>query len=148
MIVTLPDDDVERLLSEQFVGRIGCYADGRTYVVPIAYAYVGGCVYAHSTNGAEIRMMRRNPNVCFEVDRADALSNWSSVIAWGTYEELHGEAGDDPMQMLLLQFLDQKARSAAHSFAPDRPGISEEDAVVYRIRLTEKIGCFEQPVAV
>ena len=42
MVLPLPDDDVERLLSGLRVGRIGCCADGRTYVVPIAYAYVGG----------------------------------------------------------------------------------------------------------
>ncbi|HET9392459.1 MAG TPA: pyridoxamine 5'-phosphate oxidase family protein [Candidatus Rubrimentiphilum sp.] len=143
MVLPLPDADVERLLSAQRVGRIGCYADGRTYVVPIAYAYVGGCVYAHSTNGAKVRMMRKNPNVCFEVDCAETFSNWSSVIAWGTYEELHGEPAREAMRMLLLHFLDQKARPAAHSLAPDRPGISEGDAVVYRIRLTEKTGRFE-----
>jgi nitroimidazol reductase NimA-like FMN-containing flavoprotein (pyridoxamine 5'-phosphate oxidase superfamily) len=139
----LPDGDVEALLSGQRVGRIGCHADGRTYVVPVAYAYVGGCVYAHSANGAKIRMMRKNPHVCFEVDRTDALSNWRSVIAWGTYEELHGEAAREAMRMLLLQFLDQKAQPAAHSLASDRPGISEDDAVVYRLRLAEKSGRFE-----
>jgi nitroimidazol reductase NimA-like FMN-containing flavoprotein (pyridoxamine 5'-phosphate oxidase superfamily) len=143
MVMALPDRDVEALLSGQRVGRIGCHADGRTYVVPVAYAYVGDCVYAHSAGGAKVRMMRKSPNVCFEVDRADALSNWRSVIAWGTYEELHGEAAREAMRMLLLHFLDQKAQPAVHCLAPDRPGISEDDAVVYRIRLTEKTGRFE-----
>jgi nitroimidazol reductase NimA-like FMN-containing flavoprotein (pyridoxamine 5'-phosphate oxidase superfamily) len=143
MVLPLANNELETFLREQRVGRIGCHADGRTYVVPVAYAYVGGCVYAHSANGAKVRMMRKNPNVCFEVDRADALSNWKSVIAWGTYEELHGEAAREAMRMLLVHFLDQKARPAPHSLAPDRPGISEDDAVVYRIRLTEKTGRFE-----
>ncbi|HEV2261949.1 MAG TPA: pyridoxamine 5'-phosphate oxidase family protein [Candidatus Rubrimentiphilum sp.] len=148
MIVPLPDDEVEKLLNEQVVGRIGCHADGRTYVVPVAYAYVGGSVYAHSTNGAKIRMMRKNPRVCFEVDRVETLSNWKSVIAWGTYEELQDEAAREAMRMLLLHFLNQKAHPLAHSFAPDRPGISDRDAIVYRIRLTEKTGRAEQPIAV
>lgn len=92
MIETLPDEEIERTLREQFVGRIGCHADGRTYVVPVAYAYHDNCIYGHSIEGVKIRMMRKNPNVCFEVDRIDALSRWRSVIAWGHFEELSSTA--------------------------------------------------------
>src|SRR5579864_8874055 len=91
MIAPLPDSEIERLLSEEFVGRLACSADGRPYVVPIAYAYHDGYIYSHTTEGLKVRMMRRNRNVCFEVDRVQDEFNWRSVVAWGTFEELRGE---------------------------------------------------------
>ncbi|MEO8347703.1 MAG: hypothetical protein ABI610_02235 [Acidobacteriota bacterium] len=35
---------IEKLLASEFTGRIGCHADGKTYVVPITYAYQSGSV--------------------------------------------------------------------------------------------------------
>ena len=72
-------------LKAETIGRIGCYAYGRPYVVPITYAYDGVAVYAHSREGLKLRAMRSNPGVCFEVDRMASLSEWSSVIAMGRY---------------------------------------------------------------
>ena len=143
MIAPLPDAEIERLLSEEFVGRLACANDGRPYVVPIAYAYHGGCVYSHTTEGTKIRMMRRNRNVCFEVDRVQDEFNWRSVIAQGTFEELHGEAAEEAMRVILLKFLTARVRDASELPA-SRPGVLDEGAVVYRIRLTERSGRFQQ----
>jgi hypothetical protein len=51
--------EIEQLLSKQLVGRIGCHADGVTYVVPISYAYDGEYVYARTFEGMKINMMRK-----------------------------------------------------------------------------------------
>lgn len=144
MIGVLPDDEIERMLSQEFVGRLGCSAGGRPYVVPVAYAYHGGCVYSHTTEGLKIRIMRRNPNVCFEVDRVQDEVNWRSVVARGTFEELHGPAAEDAMRLILLKFLPAKVRDPAAELAVSRPGVLEKDAVVYRIRLTERTGRFRK----
>jgi nitroimidazol reductase NimA-like FMN-containing flavoprotein (pyridoxamine 5'-phosphate oxidase superfamily) len=144
MIAVLPDAEIERTLADEFVGRLGCSADGRPYIVPIAYAYHGGCVYSHTAEGLKVRMMRKNPHVCFEVDRVEDQSNWRSVVAWGTFEELHGEPAEDAMRIILLRFLPAKARDAVEDLGASRPGVLEEGAVVYRIRLTERTGRFQQ----
>jgi len=144
MIQVLPDGEIERMLSQEFVGRVGCSADGRPYVVPVAYAYHGGCVYSHTTDGLKVRIMRRNPNVCFEVDRVEDEVNWRSVIARGTFEELHGAAAEDAMRLILLKFLPAKVRDAAGELPASRPGVLEKGAVVYRIRLTERTGRFQE----
>lgn len=96
MIRPLAQEEIERVLGAEVVGRIGCHAEGRTYVVPVSYVYHNGAIYAHSTDGLKVAMMRQNPFVCFEVDHIEDLLNWHSVIAWGVYEELTGldaEAG-------------------------------------------------------
>ena len=144
MIQALPDEEIERILCDQFVGRLGCHADGRTYVVPIAYAYQHNCIYAHSAPGIKIRMMRKNPNVCFEVDRVDALDRWQSVIAWGRFEELHGEAAREGLRILLLRFLMTKTRALDRPLPPGRAGVVDGEGIVYRICLSEKTGRFER----
>src|ERR1043165_4840349 len=88
MIGELNREEIEKLLKRELVGRIGCCANDRVYVIPISYAYDGQCIYARSHEGTKIEIMRKNPNVCFQVDRMNNMANWQSVIAWGQYEEL------------------------------------------------------------
>jgi len=105
MLGTLTPTEIEAVLHRGIVGRIGCHADGRTYIVPITYAYDSGSIYAHSAEGLKLHMMRANPNVCFEIDQMDDLANWKSVIAWGRFEELHGSDADHAMALLLARLL-------------------------------------------
>src|ERR1700687_4768012 len=88
MIGKLNDTETEGILKCQVVGRIGCHADGLTYVVPVSYAYDGKDIYVHTFEGMKLKMMRKNPHVCFEADVLKDMANWQSVIAWGEYEEL------------------------------------------------------------
>lgn len=77
---------IEQVLQAEVLGRIGYHAQGRTYIVPITYAYDGERIVSHSRVGLKIKMMRENPQVCFEVEQVDNLANWRSVIARGQYE--------------------------------------------------------------
>ena len=69
--------------------------------MPVIYAYDGESVYAVTTEGQKVAMMRENPRVCVEVDEydTDGRGSWRSVIAQGGYEEL---AGDDVETALAL----------------------------------------------
>jgi uncharacterized protein len=65
----LTDDQIEYVLQNEVVGRIGCYSNGKIYlVVPVTYAYRTRYIYVHSDEGMKIKMMRKNPRVCFESD--------------------------------------------------------------------------------
>jgi nitroimidazol reductase NimA-like FMN-containing flavoprotein (pyridoxamine 5'-phosphate oxidase superfamily) len=75
MLGTLTDAQIDRLLHTESVGRIGCHAGGRPYVVPVTYVYDGSAIYGHTGDGMKVRMMRENPAVCFEVDRMESLAN-------------------------------------------------------------------------
>ncbi|MDC1504172.1 pyridoxamine 5'-phosphate oxidase family protein [Winogradskyella sp.] len=83
MLGNLNSRQIEHVLQSLIIGRIGCHADNKTYVVPVTYAYDGTYVYGHTKEGLKIEMMRKNPSVCFEVDVMENMSNWRSVIAWG-----------------------------------------------------------------
>jgi nitroimidazol reductase NimA-like FMN-containing flavoprotein (pyridoxamine 5'-phosphate oxidase superfamily) len=83
----LDDRAIEQLLQSEFVARIACYADDKLYVVPVTYAYTRedgfDALIGHSADGRKVRMMRKNPEVCIEVDRIVDLANWRSVVATG-----------------------------------------------------------------
>jgi nitroimidazol reductase NimA-like FMN-containing flavoprotein (pyridoxamine 5'-phosphate oxidase superfamily) len=103
---------------------------------------------AHSAEGLKLRMMRANPQVCFEVEQVDSLDQWRSVIAWGTFEALHGPDAERGMQLLVQRFLPHEAsetallhRAEATSHHPTAVGTGH--AVVFRINLAEKTGRFE-----
>ena len=58
MLGKLEEEEVEKLLKEQYIGRLGCHAHGVSYIVPINYVYRSGTVYAHSAPGQKIRLTR------------------------------------------------------------------------------------------
>lgn len=150
MLGELEGPQIERLLHEGTVGRIGCHAGGRTYVVPVSYVYDGTAVYAHSAEGQKLRMMRENPEVCFEVDSWSNLANWQSVIAWGRFEELSGDAAKAAMQLLVSRFLPlmtSETATPSHGLAPSSAhghDAGGRRASLFRIVLGEKTGRFEK----
>jgi uncharacterized protein len=115
MIRALDDVEVERILRAEAIGRIGCHTGKRTYVVPVSYVYEDGAVYAHSTEGRKIEMMRQNPSVCFEVDHVEDLVNWCSAICWGEYEELYGEQAEHGLAVLRTHLQKQLPRRMDHA---------------------------------
>jgi nitroimidazol reductase NimA-like FMN-containing flavoprotein (pyridoxamine 5'-phosphate oxidase superfamily) len=75
------------------VGRLGCARDDQPYVVPIYYAYDRApdgtpYLYGFTTVGQKVEWMRANPRVCVEWDEYAQYDRWTSVVAFGRYEEL------------------------------------------------------------
>jgi len=132
MIESLTQEETDALLREQVVGRVGCHADGLTYVVPVIYAYDGATITVATVEGQKTRMMRANPSVCFEVDVYEGPGRWRSAIVQGTYEELGGEDAGAALAALAARFSgDGPAR---------RPGASGRETVVFRIAVREATG--------
>ena len=80
--------EIEQFLTCARIGRLGiCMKEG-PYVVPVGYAYAKGKIFFHTCNtGLKIQGIKRNPDVCFEVDEAlSDASMFKSVIVFGTAE--------------------------------------------------------------
>lgn len=148
MLGILSKAEIEELLYSNNLGRIGCSYNGKTYVVPVNYVYDGRSIIAHSTEGLKIQLMRKNPSVCFEVDRVENNKNWQSVITQGTYMEITGERERyDAMKLFVDRMLKLKISTTAHppEIAPERlRNSSSVKPVIYRILLLEKTGRFEK----
>lgn len=149
MLGELTAEQINAVLFNEVVGRIGCYGEGRTYVVPVTYVFDGEAVYAHSAQGLKIRIMRANPDVCFQVDQRENLANWRSVVARGIYEELHGKEAQGALQLLVARL--RPFVTSETLGLPDTLGLvmakplnDAPKAIVYRIRLIEKTGRFER----
>ena len=145
MLGKMTADETEQLLLRATIGRLGCAAEGRVYVVPVTYAYDGECVVAHSADGLKVRTMRANPTVCFEVEEIVDLAHWTCVIAHGTYEELQG-ADEERADALLRSRFGSTATSETALRYPRFDGVAQpvSRTTLFRIRLTEKTGRFER----
>jgi nitroimidazol reductase NimA-like FMN-containing flavoprotein (pyridoxamine 5'-phosphate oxidase superfamily) len=135
VIEPLSRAEIDALLHQEIVGRVGCHLEGRTYVVPVIYAWDGDCVYVQSIEGRKIEMMRANPRVCFEVDEYRAGGSWQSVIVEGTYEELDAEGAARALALLVERFAPggSRQRSRDDSLPGRKP-------VAFRIRPEELSG--------
>lgn len=131
MIEDLNEGEIDAFLRRQRVGRIGCHADGRTYVVPVIYVWDAECVYVQSIEGRKIQMMRANPQVCFEVDQNEPDGSWRSVILEGVYEELEGSRTEAALALLVKRLSGRpRGRTAGTGRTP----------VAFRIRCTSATG--------
>ena len=149
MLGQLTKKEIEEVLTSNVVGRIGCTARNKVYVVPVTYAYDGESIIGHTVEGMKIEFLRENPECCFEVDVVKDLADWESVIAWGTFEELKGDdaqkASDFLMHRIAPVMPDETSQSHRMGPLPTvRQATFEKNPIVYRIRIKEKSGRFER----
>lgn len=148
MTGALSTAEIDAVLQNQLIGRLGCHANGVTYIVPISYAYDGTFLYGHSAEGRKITMLRENPAICFQTDVMPDMGNWQSIICWGQFEELKEEA--DRLQAVQLlsarQFplVSSRNMHLNSSWPFHSSDIREVTGVLFRIRLTEKTGRYER----
>ncbi len=149
MIGKLNEDQIQEVLRENVLGRIGCSDAEKIYVVPVNYVFDGKFIISHSVEGMKVEMMRNNPKVCFEVDDMKSFTKWKSVIAWGEYQELTEERD----RYYALKLFAEKMMHIKVSSSAVPPVVSEvgnhlnmagsSRPVVYRIVITEKTGRYE-----
>jgi uncharacterized protein len=148
MVAELDEKQIDVLLNQQVIGRIACYDEDVIYLVPTSYGYDGEYIYMHSQEGKKIELMRKNPNICFEVDNISDLSNWESVIAWGKFEELKDtEERNKALRILIHRHLPLNSSITTHlgSTWPFSDGeeVNEIEGVVFRFKITSKTGRYE-----
>lgn len=149
MIGKMDNEQIEEILNGNNIGRIGCRDNDQVYVVPVNYVYDGNSIIGHSVAGMKIELMRKFPNVCFQVDQIKDFNNWKSVIAQGQYVELTGERERyDAMKLFVERTIRLKISETAmppelsdHRVHPRSPGNIKP--VIYRIILTGKSGRYE-----
>ena len=85
---------IEDILSKASVCRLGLSEENQPYVVPLYFGYKGNALYFHcASQGKKLDILKKNNNVCFEVDidcevvKANKACDWGmkykSVIGFG-----------------------------------------------------------------
>jgi uncharacterized protein len=144
----LTNAQINNILSSQVVGRLACTNGNQPYIVPVTFAYDGDYVYGQTTEGTKLNILRKNPQVCFEVDRMIDLWNWQSVIVYGKFEELVNNEANIAREILLKRVFPMMTSSSIHAHQHEVNGTIDDSIrlkpIMYRIRLTKVTGRFEQ----
>jgi len=118
--------ELEQFLTCARVGRIGIMLENRQpYVVPVGYAYTDGKIFFHTCNkGMKMDAIRRNPNVCFEVDEAlSDTSMYKSVIIFGSAEIIEDK---EKMIPYLQKLIDKYRVPESFDKYMSKPGRNKE----------------------
>lgn len=149
MFDVLNAEQIKKVIANNFIGRLGCRALGKTYVVPISYAYDGEHIYARTFEGMKLDMLRKNPEVCFQLDSLVDMNDWQSVIIWGKVVELIDKSEREKGLGILLSRTLPNVSSDTVKLSPEWPfpttDTSKIEGIVFRIDIEEITGRCERP---
>jgi nitroimidazol reductase NimA-like FMN-containing flavoprotein (pyridoxamine 5'-phosphate oxidase superfamily) len=132
VIREMSNDECLRILAKVRLARLACASNNQPYVVPVYLVYhepsLGEqCLYGYTTVGQKVNWMRANPQVCVEVDEVKSSTRWTSVIAFGRYEEL------PYMPELNTGRPPEHAESHRYEIVPDESSQAAERLLAYRL---------------
>ena len=110
--------EIDEIIRTARVCRLGMVDDGVPYVLPISFGYDGQSLYMHSAPaGRKIEVLRKNPQVCFELDLdcevvpAEQACHWGtrfrSVVGFGRAQFVEDLVGkQQALQVIMGQYAD------------------------------------------
>jgi nitroimidazol reductase NimA-like FMN-containing flavoprotein (pyridoxamine 5'-phosphate oxidase superfamily) len=148
MIGILKKEQIENILHSQSICRLGCIDGKYPYVVPLTFYYDGEALICQSQEGKKLNLMRKNPNVCVQLDQVIEVNDWQSVMLLGTFEELKGEALETAKEKLYGSVFTLLTGSRTHKFEhADQKEVAYEErikSVLFRIKIKEITGRYEK----
>jgi uncharacterized protein len=96
--------ECERLLEENYVGRLAVVVDGRPRIYPMNYRYYEGALVMRTGEGPKLRALSTDPPVAFEIDGFDDTYQhaWSVVVEGSAevvgYEEVEEDLRWRPLR--------------------------------------------------
>ena len=139
LVHELSPGECEAVLERATIGRVACAMDGQPYIVPVHVAFHERYLYGVATLGQKVEWMRTNSRVCVEVEEITDPRHWTTVLAFGHYEELPSTS------------IDREGRRRAEELLADRSGFwlpatakvpsrEHATAVLYRISIIRLTG--------
>ena len=91
--------EIEKILQESNVCRMAMVDGNKPYIVPMNFGYCDGCLFFHSApEGRKIDLIKKNSNVCFEVDQLIRFEKAKLACDWGV--EYKSVIGSGKAQLL------------------------------------------------
>jgi uncharacterized protein len=148
MLGELNEMQIQNILTSQVVGRIGCTDGKQPYIVPVTFTYDGEYIYGQTNEGTKLNMLRKNKNVCFEVDVMTDMRNWQSIIVYGKFEELKNKAAEKAREILFGRVFTLMTSSTIHAHEHEAAAKVDDSNrlkhVMYRIKIKKITGRFER----
>ena len=96
----------------------------------------------------KLSLLRKNPNVCFEVDIMMDMANWQSVVVRGRFEELNGDAAEKARLVLYNRVFPLMTSTTIHGEQYGEKNqlndVNRLEPSLYRILIDKKTGRFEK----
>ena len=148
MLGQLSDAKIQSILTSQVLGRLACTNGKQPYIVPVTYTYDGEYIYGQTCEGMKLKILRKNPIVCFEVDMMTDMRNWQSVIVFGRFEELKNKEAEKARDILFGNIFSLMTSSTIHNYGHEVNGKIDDSTrvkhVMYRIKIKKITGRFEK----
>ena len=148
MLGSLTNDEVQNVLTSNAIGRLACCNEQQPYIMPVTYAYDGNYIYGQTNEGHKLKILRSNPNVCFEVEQITDMANWKSVIVFGQFEELEDEQAIKAKDFLFSSIFFLMTNSSVHAHEHKVSATITDDnrkkQVMYRIKIEKLTGRYEK----
>jgi nitroimidazol reductase NimA-like FMN-containing flavoprotein (pyridoxamine 5'-phosphate oxidase superfamily) len=148
MLGQLNELQMNNLLASQVVGRLACTDSIQPYIVPVTYAFDGAAIYGQINEEMKLSLLRKNPNVCFEVDIMMDMANWQSVVVRGRFEELNGDAAEKARLVLYNRVFPLMTSTTIHGEQYGEKNqlndVNRLEPSLYRILIDKKTGRFEK----
>ena len=116
------------------------------YIVPVTYVYDGKNIIGQTNEGMKLDIMRKNSNVCFEVDKINNTGCGESVIVTGIFYELNGQSYKERREYLLDHVWPLSTGQMVHTHELEAVGKIDDSnrikTVMCRIEILEKTGRF------
>jgi nitroimidazol reductase NimA-like FMN-containing flavoprotein (pyridoxamine 5'-phosphate oxidase superfamily) len=147
MQIDLTPAQCEELLKKNYYAHLGCIDNDQPYVVPITYVYQDGFIYGLSMEGHKIDSMRKNPNICIQVEHIGGEHAWRSVLCWGSFEEITDPAQAQETKLLIADLHGQAILNDQEppiSQVVKSAQSSADESVVYRMKPTRITGKAEK----
>jgi uncharacterized protein len=134
----LDGDACEAILARNHVGRLAYARGSRIDIEPVHYVYADGWIYGRTSPGRKMEMIGGHWRpVAFEVDEAEDLFRWRSVVVHGGFYPVPREwvSGENPVWSRAVELL---RTLVPQTFCEDDP--VPERSVVFRIAVQEITG--------
>lgn len=137
--------EIEAIIMQAEVCRLGLAVANTPYVIPVNYGYENNCLYVHcAQKGRKLDMIRQNNRVCFEMDveaeicdrdktACEWSSNYRSVIGYGNASII-----EDPQEKIKGLDAIMRHYSSRESFEYDEKAVDKVGII--KIEVTELSG--------
>lgn len=149
MTGSLQEEQIEKILSRNVLGHLGCHDEYNSYVYPVNFVYDGKYIICHSQPGSKIDVIRMNKRICLQVDEIKDFANWVSVMVLGQYREITEEwERYQAIKLFVDNHLHLKITNASllakqKEQQEQLQAKSDKRPIIYRIIIDEKNGRFE-----
>ena len=147
-IPRMEKQEYDRLIKENYVGRIAFKGDSHPYVAPFLYVFDGHNLFFLSTKyGKKIQYFNENPNVAVEIERISLdLSSYTFVTLLGRIDEVTDIAEGRRVRQQFVTLIKTRGLSsnvfAALGHSPTEPLesiVNENRSLVWKLDRVEEI---------